>query len=61
MKKTLRIAFFVAAGALLGLLYYTFFGCNGSCAITSSPWRTMIYTGVLGFLLSGITAKEPKE
>ena len=61
MKKYLRILAFVAGGALLGLLYYTFFGCNGTCAITSSPWRTMLYTGVLGFLLSGITGKESKE
>lgn len=61
MKTWLRILAFVAGGALLGLVYYTFWGCNGTCLITSSPWRTMLYTGFIGFLLSGITAKETKE
>ena len=61
MKKWMRILIFVVIGALLGLVYYHFFGCNGTCPITSSPWRTMLYTGLIGFLLSGITAKETKE
>ncbi len=61
MKKWMRILIFVVIGALLGLVYYHFFGCNGTCPITASPWRTMLYTGLIGFLLSGITAKETKE
>ena len=27
----------VILGAIGGFLYYTFVGCNGSCAITGSP------------------------
>ncbi len=61
MKKWLRLAAFVSGGALLGFLYYRFFGCTGTCPITSSPWRTMLYTGFIGFLLSVITTKESKE
>ncbi len=61
MKKSIRVLVFMASGALLGLLYYHFFGCNGTCPITFSPWLTMLYTGFIGFLLSGITAKETKE
>lgn len=61
MKKRMRILAFVAGGALLGLLYYTFWGCHGTCPISSSPWRTILYTGCIGFLLSVITAKETKE
>ncbi len=57
-NRWLRPLLFAAAGALIGYLYYTFFGCNGTCPITASPWRTMLYTCVIGFLLSGITAKK---
>lgn len=57
-NRWLRISLFVAGGALAGYLYYAFFGCNGTCPITSNPWKTMLYTGVIGFLLSGITAKK---
>jgi LPXTG-motif cell wall-anchored protein len=38
-------------GALGGFLYYKFWGCNGSCAITSSPWRSMGYGALMGVLL----------
>ncbi|MGI5976106.1 MAG: hypothetical protein ACOX68_00200 [Candidatus Limivicinus sp.] len=51
-KKWLRPLIFTAAGALLGLIYYHFFGCSSGCAISSSPLRTMLWTGVIGLLLS---------
>ena len=58
MKGILRLAVFVAAGALLGLGYYYLFGCSGNCAITSSPWMTMIYVGIIGGLLGVVTKKK---
>ena len=58
MKKYLRVPMFVAAGALLGLGYYYLFGCSGSCAVTSDPWMTMAYMGVIGGLLSAVTEKK---
>lgn len=58
LKKILRAACFVLAGALAGLAYYYFFGCSGSCAITSSPYRSMVWAAVLGALISIITEKE---
>ena len=60
MKQILRTALFVAAGALAGLGYYYLFGCSGNCSITSSPWMTMVYVGVIGALLSAVTQKKEK-
>ena len=58
MKKFLRLLIFFAAGALLGLGYYYLFGCSGNCAVTASPWMTMVYMGIIGGLLSEVTKKK---
>ena len=57
MKRWLRPTLFILAGALAGLGYYYLFGCSGNCAVTSSPWVTMGYMGVIGGLLSEVTKK----
>ncbi len=45
----------IALGAALGYLSYKKVGCpNGSCPITSSPYRSTLYGGVMGFLLAGM-------
>lgn len=60
MKK-LRTLLFAAGGAVAGLGYYYLFGCSGNCAVTSSPWVTMFYVGIIGALLSAvIPSKEAK-
>ena len=58
MKRLVRSVLFVAAGALLGLGYYYLFGCAGNCAMTSHPWMTMGYMGIIGGLLSGVIQKK---
>ena len=58
MKRFFRTVLFVAAGALAGLGYYYLFGCSGNCSITSSPWMTMVYVGIIGGLLGEITKKK---
>lgn len=58
MNKYVRLSLFVAAGALLGLGYYYLIGCSGNCAVTSNPWMTMAYMGVIGGLLSEVTKKK---
>lgn len=61
-KKLRRPLLFTMGGTLAGLAYYYFVGCaGGSCPITSSPWRTMAYMGLMGWLLSGIFEKEKKD
>lgn len=53
-KKVRRPLAFTVGGALVGLAYYALAGCpTGSCAITSNPFNTMVYTGLIGLLLSG--------
>lgn len=41
-------------GAVAGFLYWKFFGCDGTCAITSSPWRSSIYGAVMGTLVNNL-------
>ena len=54
LKKLLRPVLFTAGGALVGLGYYYLVGCStGTCAITSNPYITVLYTRLIGFLLSG--------
>lgn len=53
LKKWLRPALFVLGGALVGLGYYALVGCSaGTCAIASDPIRSMVYMGLVGWLLS---------
>lgn len=53
-KKAKRPLFFTAGGALVGLVYYALVGCStGSCAITANLFNTMVYTALIGLLLSG--------
>lgn len=53
-KKFRRPILFTAGGALVGLGYYALVGCpSGSCALTANPWNTMVWTGLIGLLLSG--------
>ena len=45
-------------GCLAGYAYYRFIGCSGGCAITSSPYISTLYGGVIGLLLSVVAAPE---
>ena len=63
MKTTLfnklRSLVFILGGALSGLAYYYLVGCvTGSCPIAANPVSTMLYTALIGWLLSGIFRKE---
>jgi len=52
----------VAAGALLGYAYYYYIGCvSGTCAITSNPYISTAYGGVIGLLLSFPSKRKKKE
>lgn len=49
----------VIVGALLGFAYYYYIGCvSGSCAITSNPYISTVYGGLLGFLVSFPSKKK---
>jgi hypothetical protein len=39
-------------GALLGFLYYYFVGCtSGHCAITSNPYMSILWGGMMGYFI----------
>ncbi|MGB5287000.1 MAG: hypothetical protein WBQ32_06530 [Ignavibacteriaceae bacterium] len=50
--KRLKIFLPVILGTVGGYLYYTFIGCNGSCAITSSPVNSTLYGSLIGLVLT---------
>ena len=61
-KPLRRAILFSAGGMITGLAYAYFIGCRtGSCPITSNPITMMLYTGLIGWLLSMATSKEQKE
>ncbi len=42
----------ITLGGLAGFSYYYFVGCvSGSCAITSSPYMSTIYGGLMGLFV----------
>jgi phage shock protein E len=48
-------------GAVAGYFYWKFYGCDGTCLITSSPVRSMIYFSVLGAIINSMFKPEKKE
>lgn len=52
----------VVVGAVGGLLYWNFVGCDsGSCAITSKPLNSSAYGALMGGLLFSSFKKEEKK
>jgi hypothetical protein len=48
-KKTYRIIFGLAIGAVVGWLYWEFIGCNsGSCPLTNNLNKTVLLFSIMG-------------
>lgn len=47
----MKIAIGIVLGGLAGYLYYYFIGCDGTCPISSNPYRSILYGSVMGTLL----------
>ena len=46
-----RILLGLAVGGVLGFAYQKLVGCNtGTCPLTATPLRTMLYGGVMGLI-----------
>jgi hypothetical protein len=42
----------IVIGSTMGYLYYHYIGCNsGSCGVTSNPYMSTFWGGLLGFFL----------
>lgn len=56
-------AVIIGLGAVGGFSYYYFVGCNsGVCPITSNPFTSTLYGGLLGFVMAAsLPAKSPKN
>lgn len=61
MKLWKRILVFSLAGSILGLGYYTFFGCTTNCPISSDPYLTMGYFGLIGLLIAPLWTPGKKK
>ena len=48
-------------GAVAGFLYWKFYGCNGTCLITSSPLKSILYFSVMGALINNIFKPQQKQ
>lgn len=55
--KNKIIALGVVLGAVAGYGYYHFYGCMGSCTITSSPGNSSLYGALMGGLLFSMFQK----
>jgi hypothetical protein len=53
------VGVFTLMGVIGGYTYYALVGCNtGGCAITSSPVMSIIWGGMMGYLLPDIFVKQ---
>ncbi len=57
-----RVIFSTVAGILIGYLYYRFIGCySGTCSITSDPFVSSVYFGIIGLLFGLVIKKETRK
>ena len=53
------IGLFTLIGVVGGYTYYSLVGCKtGGCAITSSPTMSIIWGGMMGYLLPDVFVKQ---
>ena len=51
--KFSRLAFGMIAGAIVGLLYWKFVGCqSGTCPLTSNPYKSVILFSFMGAFIA---------
>lgn len=62
LLKNKYIIIGVIIGGIAGYIYYKQIGCsNGSCAITSDPYNSIIYFAFMGGLLTSIIKPNHKN
>lgn len=61
-KRYLPMMILAVVGAIAGFLYYRLVGCvSGACPITSNPYISTVYGGVLGALIGNIVTPGKKK
>jgi hypothetical protein len=62
INKYKKIVLITFVGALAGVGYWYFVGCNGAtCAITSNWYSSALYGGLFGLLLSDFKFRNQKK
>lgn len=62
IKKNLLKIIGIILGSISGFAYYFYIGCtSGTCPITSNPYISIIYGGVVGYLITDLFKKKKKE
>lgn len=61
-KTWLRFLVGILGGALIGLLYWHFIGCNGgNCPLTNNPYKTVIIFSLIGGFFNKDTKEKGKQ
>ena len=61
-KRYLPMMILAVVGLIAGFLYYRLVGCvSGACPITSNPYISTVYGGVLGTLIGYIVIPGKKK
>ncbi len=61
-RNNILIIIGILTGTLGGYLYYHFVGCrNGTCAITSNPWLSMLWGAAVGYLVFDMFRGRKKQ
>ena len=60
-RNTIKNFIGLALGALGGYIYYVTIGCtSGTCAITSNPYMSVLWGGIMGYLVADIFKLKEK-
>lgn len=57
-KRVLVLFIGIILGVTGAYIYYIFFGCTNGCPIKSNPYLTMIFGGIMGYLISDILSDK---
>lgn len=66
MNTFIKKHIFKIAGIILGMIggfsYYYFIGCSsGTCPITSNPYISILYGGLMGYLLGDMFKRKENK
>ncbi len=61
-RNTIKNLIGLLVGVIGGYLYYHFVGCtSGGCAITSNPYMSILWGGLMGYLLADVFKLKDKK